>query len=130
MAYMDDVSILAMSFEAAQQAIAVIEAKARELCIEVNAKKCEVLARQEPPQAMCVGWPRVSVVKLLGASVGFDNDAERVHLEQRFSSKFQVWFSRLKKCYGPYATALLGCAGVPKAGFVMRVDSAQSVRQD
>ena len=120
-AYMDDVTILADSLEACRDAVEAIRQHCARLGVAINAKKSELLTRGNPPDWLCPGFRRVEVLKVLGASVGFTDEEERAHLLERSGSKFATWFRRVRKCFGPYATALLATCGVPKAGFLMRV---------
>ena len=119
-AYMDDVTLLCTSFEACARAVAAIGEHCTRLGVEINPAKSELLARGEPPAALCPGFKRVQVLKVLGASIGFTNEAERAHLVARTGSTFATWFRRIRKSFGPWATALLAVCGVPKATFLAR----------
>ena len=121
LAYMDDITVLARTAAAAAKAAEVLSAHAATIGMSLNVKKCELLTNEPVAANEFPGVPRVSCAKLLGASVGFDNDAERKHLVDRMGDKFDVWFRRVRKCVGPYGSAMLAISGVPKAGFMMRV---------
>ena len=130
LAYMDDVSLLCTSHDAARKAWAMLSERALALGLVINAKKCELLrhpsAGAEPVQFLDKNIARATsagCLKLLGASVGVTDRAEKAHLTHRFSS-FATFFRRLRLCLGPHGSALLAAAGVPKVNYLLRTHDA------
>ena len=120
MAYMDDLTIHAQSFEHANLAYGVLLQHAESLNLAVNTKKCEIMAHTAPSDNICPSFARVSVVKLLGASIGLTNELEKKHLEKRYDGKFAEWFDTLIGGYGSWASTILGVCGVPKLSYLVR----------
>ena len=123
MAYMDDLTIHAQSFDLANDAYLRLLEHASSLNLAVNVKKCELMSHARPsniPATVCAGFERVKVAKLLGASIGLNDDLEKEHLEKRYNGKFAEWFSTLIGGYGSWASTILGVCGVPKLSYLVR----------
>ena len=120
MAYMDDLTIHAQTFDDANAAYSRILEHCRSLSLSVNTKKCEIMSHVTPDDNICPQFARVKVVKLLGASIGLTDALEKEHLEKRYDNKFAKWFDTLIKGYGPWATTVLGLCGIPKLSYIVR----------
>ena len=112
LAYMDDMTINASTKTAAHKAWTIIREAAAKINLHFNAKKCEVISRstEEPLLFLEPAVPRVKCSKVLGAMIAFDNDTERAHVVAKLADKFSLWFRRIKKCCGPYASAILAAS--------------------
>jgi len=125
-AFMDDITVLATSAAAAQKAWETIRDGAAKLGLIINEKKCEALVGDKVDAAVrgraFLGKEvrRVVCLKVLGASIARTNDIERADLEKRFDGKFVTWFRRIRKSYGPWASAVLAASGVPKLTYLLR----------
>ena len=124
-AFMDDVTILAENRAAAARAAAIIQQGAAAISMSLNPKKCEILSRSTPTKTNTIvdEFANVSVLKLLGASIGFTDAAEKKHLLDRVGGKFADWFRRVKLMACPVGAAVLAVAGIPKLGFLLRTHS-------
>jgi hypothetical protein len=122
MAYIDDVSIIAENFEAASKAVECLRTEALKLGLRMNSKKCEILSRSTPQKLSDTmsQFAHKKCVRLLGASVGFNNNDEKVHLEERFATTHELWFRRLLQMENSVGLAILAQCGIPKLNFVLR----------
>jgi hypothetical protein len=129
LAYMDDVTVLARSAEAAAFAADTIARRGSDVGLMLNTTKCEWLSRparcrfvlQAPPPGESVAASFVQhtdALKLLGASIGFTADDERLHLESRLMHRHDDFFRRLTMINGAARTAILSRSGVPKLSYV------------
>lgn len=128
LAYMDDITIMAMSTQAAGIAMDIVQKHSKKLDLAVNMKKCELLteiaANKLPPSLQ--GLPLVRCLKrLLGATIGMDDVVEKEVLNERVATTHDVFFRRLACCYGPWASALLASCGVPKINHILRTHSPE-----
>jgi hypothetical protein len=127
-AYVDDVTIHAQTLEAAVAAFNVIQRHAARLDMRVRVEKCELLSANNVPDDVLRGVPRRRVLKLLGASVGFTNADERVHLEERArvqEGQLRTLCRRLALTPCPWAVRALAAVAVTKPIFMLRTHAPE-----
>jgi hypothetical protein len=133
LAYLDDVTILADSPEAAERIVADFAARAEVLGMLLKPTKCEVVTANE--QTTWIDLPtlepfrRARVVKLLGASIGMRDDTEEEHLLAREGDKAKVFMDRLRLGASPQLFTVLRQCGVPKLAYAVRVHAAAVSRR-
>jgi hypothetical protein len=123
LAYMDDITILAENQQALGTAARLIWEEARKVHLVGNVRKCEIMCcdtREEVTDTLLRQFTRQTVLKILGASIGVTNEAEKQHLVRRIGNKFADWFRRARLLEGPMGSALLAAAGIPKLSFLLR----------
>jgi hypothetical protein len=128
LAYMDDITILAMNVTAAGIAMDIVQKHSNRLDLAVNMKKCELLTECTPselPESLKCLTPVRCLKRLLGATIGLDDVIEKETLEQRVATTHDVFFRRLACCYGPWASALLSSCGVPKINHILRTHAPE-----
>ena len=129
MAYLDDVTVMADDWRTAERAARVLRDATAKIGMRLNMKKCERLPAsplnvninetEHPtlfPFKLCDG-----VIKLLGASIGRNNEAEAMHLWNRESARTEMFFRRLALRAGPQMFTVLRTCGVPKLQHAIRV---------
>lgn len=128
LAYMDDITILAQNVTAAGKAMEVVQRHGKRLDLAINMKKCELLTETAPcdlPESLCQLSPIRCLKRLLGATIGVDENTERAFLNERVKDTHEAFFRRLACCYGPWASALLASCGVPKINHLLRTHAPE-----
>ena len=133
-AYLDDITVLADTVAAAEAAVAVLVAELGKIGLRVNSKKSELLVASSSftvDAAVAFGThlrhfqrPREPVVKLLGASIGLNDDVEMAHLMAREGGKAATFCERIKHGASPQFFHMLRLCGLPQLSYHIRVHSA------
>ena len=132
LAYMDDITILAQTAEAAGKAMECVLREGGKLSLEVNMKKCEyftLVPKSQLPASLSALTPVKVLSRLLGATISVDDETEKQELNQRHEQSHEIFFRRIANCFGPYASAILASCGVPKINHILRTH-APSVTAD
>ena len=132
MAYMDDVTILANTPQAAEEAVAVLKRVSQKCDLEMRPNKCEcwtAVSGNLPTACVTIGeFKRTTCLKLLGARVAGNNAEETKQLGDAMT-KYGTFFRRLQIAHGPPAMAILAQSGVPKFSYIARVHQPDVIKE-
>lgn len=133
LAYLDDITILADTPEAAERTVRQIVASASAIGLEVKIQKCELLTVDESmpiSSEWTIGkFSRVKTIKLLGASIAASDQLEAAHLFEREENKAAVLLSRMRLGPSPQFLRMLRLCVIPKLSHAVRThDPAVSRR--
>ncbi|MFO0467537.1 MAG: reverse transcriptase domain-containing protein [bacterium] len=132
LAYLDDLTLLADSMEAAERAVTVVVTAAAALGLTVKTAKCELLPSDEsavaPEGTIISQFRRVNVVKLLGASIALRDADEAAHLLARMDGKASTTLRRLRHGASPQLFEVLRKCIVPQLTHAARVHSPAASR--
>ena len=138
LAYIDDITIMADSQEAALKAHEVMVTMCGAINLKVNAKKCvlftniprdkldkafldfelALLSTEENAPSPCM--------RVLGAWIGRNDDDERIALTKNTLNgkhDFETFFRRLSMATGAWASSVLASCGLSKLNFALRTHS-------
>jgi hypothetical protein len=137
LAYLDDVTLLADSPQAAAAATTAFKNEFARIGMVLNEKKCELLFACVPAASITTDlvpensplapFKKTDALKLLGASIARDPNLERQHLNERMRGKNATFFRRLSTGPSPQLLQLLRLCGIPKLGHAIRVHSPEVV---
>ena len=133
LAYLDDVTILADSPQAAERCVVDFQRRAAALGMLLKPTKCEAMSFDPETSldgcAMLQQFKRARVVKLLGASIGLCDSDEEEHLFGRMNVVAQLFMQRVQLGASPQFFALLQMCGVPKMSYAIRVHASGVTRR-